>query len=227
MLVRFESVNGGWGYYDFAAATQKPDSSPTSFMTGSALLALREARDLGVEVPEKLIQRALDVIRRQRVPDGSYLYSLNHEFYPRSLINRPGGSLGRSQNGNAALRVWGDPSITNLVLCNWLDRLVVRDGWLDLGRKRPIPHESWFKVAGYFYYYGHFYAGECIQLLPPLERGQYQASLASLIIPKQEKDGSWWDFPLYDYHQSYGTAFALMTLHRCGIRLAEEDRKTL
>ncbi len=28
-------------------------------------------------------------------------------------------------------------------------------------------------------------------------------------------DGSWWDFPLYDYHQQYGTAFALMTLARC------------
>jgi hypothetical protein len=23
------------------------------------------------------------------------------------------------------------------------------------------------------------------------------------------------DFPLYDYHQQYGTAFALMSLHRC------------
>ena len=35
------------------------------------------------------------------------------------------------------------------------------------------------------------------------------------IVPKQEKDGSWWDYPLYDYHQPYGTAFALMTLIRC------------
>jgi hypothetical protein len=31
----------------------------------------------------------------------------------------------------------------------------------------------------------------------------------------QEKDGSWWDFPLYNYHQQYGTAFALMALKRC------------
>ena len=23
------------------------------------------------------------------------------------------------------------------------------------------------------------------------------------------------DFPLYDYHNQYGTAFALMSLHRC------------
>ena len=35
------------------------------------------------------------------------------------------------------------------------------------------------------------------------------------MLDRQEKDGSWWDYPLYDYHQPYGTAFALMTLHRC------------
>ena len=31
----------------------------------------------------------------------------------------------------------------------------------------------------------------------------------------QEKDGSWWDYPLYNYHQQYGTAYALMSLARC------------
>ena len=35
------------------------------------------------------------------------------------------------------------------------------------------------------------------------------------MLDRQEKDGSWWDYPLYDYHQPYGTAFALMTLQRC------------
>ena len=31
----------------------------------------------------------------------------------------------------------------------------------------------------------------------------------------QEPEGSWWDYPLYDYHKPYGTAFALMSLRRC------------
>jgi hypothetical protein len=39
--------------------------------------------------------------------------------------------------------------------------------------------------------------------------------LAHVLLRLQEKDGSWWDFPLYDYHQQYGTAFALMSLARC------------
>ena len=56
----------------------------------------------------------------------------------------------------------------------------------------------------------------CIELLPDSERGAVPGPLGGqVLIALQEKDGSWWDFPLYDYHQQYGTAFALMSLHRC------------
>ena len=43
----------------------------------------------------------------------------------------------------------------------------------------------------------------------------YKPLLAKLMLDRQEKNGSWWDYPLYNYHQQYGSAFALMTLHRC------------
>jgi hypothetical protein len=97
----------------------------------------------------------------------------------------------------------------------WLVRLRDRNGWLDIGRKRPVPHEAWFQVAGYFYYYGHYYAARCVSLLPDDEQPEYRKLVADLIVPKQEADGSWWDFPFYTYHQPYGTAFAVMTLARC------------
>ena len=64
-------------------------------------------------------------------------------------------------------------------------------------------------------YYGHYYGALRIADLPESQRGLFQAHMAKTIIPKQEKDGSWWDYPLYDYHQPYGTGFALMTLVRC------------
>jgi hypothetical protein len=105
--------------------------------------------------------------------------------------------------------------VTDQVLAVWLDRLFARNGWLSIGRKRPIPHESWFSVAGYFYYYGHYYAALCIEELPEAERGAYWDQLAHVLLALQEKDGCWWDYPFYDYHQQYGTAFALMSLGRC------------
>ena len=90
-----------------------------------------------------------------------------------------------------------------------------RNGWLDIGRKRPIPHETHFAVSGYFYYYGHYYAALGMKLLPEDQQIEWKSKLGKLIIQNQDKDGSWWDYPLYDYHQPYGTGFALSTLSRC------------
>lgn len=213
-LVRYESTEGGWGYYDFKTGTQRPNSSSTSFVNAAVLVACHDARAIAPP-PEKVIRRAIEATEKQRLPDFSYLYGSYLRNEPRMGINRPAGSLGRSQACNLALRMWGDAKVTDAVLEEWLERIVVRNGWLDLGRKRPIPHESFFQVAGYFYYFGHYYAARCIDELPVDSRPLYQDHLARIIIDVQDADGSWWDYPLYNYHQQYGTGYALMTLHRC------------
>ncbi len=215
MLQRYESVDGGWGYYDFRYQADQPTSSSTSFVNGAVLVALADAKAIGIEPPQRMVDRAVRALHRQQKPDFSYLYSETLKNQPMRAINRPGGSLGRSQCCNAALRLWGDEAITDNVVKAWLCRLYLRNGWLDIGRKRPIPHESWMQVAGYFYYFGHYYAAVGMDLLPPSEIDPYQAMLAKLMLDRQETDGSWWDYPLYDYHQPYGTAFALLTLQAC------------
>lgn len=214
LLGRFESVDGGWGYYDFKAGTQKPSSDATSFITATVLIALKEADELGVKAPEKLVKRAIDSIQRQRKKDNSYLYGEYMKYHPMYPINRPAGSLGRSQACNLALQLWGDKTIDDTVFKTWLDRLYARNLWLDIGRKRPVPHEAYFQIAGYFFYYGHYYGALCIEALPEKDRPFYQEHLAKVMLPLQEKDGSWWDYPLYNYHQSYGTAYVLMSLKR-------------
>ena len=214
-LVGCTYVNGGWGYYDSQTRTMTPGDSPNSFTTATALISMRKAEKFGVKYPEKLTKKAVDSIRRQRYPDFSYAYGEYLKMMPRLDINRPGGSLGRSQACNLAMRMYGDKQVTDAVLKTWLDRLVARNGWLSIGRKRPVPHESYFKVAGYFYYYGHYYAALCIDELPQSERPYFQDHLARVLMPLQEKDGSWWDYPLYDYHHSWGTAMAVSALVRC------------
>jgi hypothetical protein len=214
-LQRYESVDGGWGYYDFRYQANQPTSDSISFVNGAILIALAEARKLDIEPPQRMVDRAVAALQRQRKPDHSYLYGEYLKDRPAREINRPGGSLGRSQCCNAALRLWDDPKITDTVLSTWLTRLYLRNGWLDIGRKRPIPHESWMQVAGYFYYFGHYYAARALEQLPPEAQQRHAPYLAKLMLDRQEKNGSWWDYPLYDYHRPYGTAFALMTLHRC------------
>jgi len=213
-LARYSFVGGGWSYYDFRAGTQIPGDSAFSFCTATVLIALKQAQTIGVDFPERLREKAIRSINRQQKPDFSYAYGEYTMNDPR-YHERPAGSLGRSQVCNLALRLWGDERITDEILKTWLNRLFARNGWLGMGRKRPIPHESYFAVAGYFYYYGHWYAAQCIDQLPPDERPAFQYHLASILLPLQERDGSWWDYPFYNYHQQYGTAMALMSLAHC------------
>ena len=161
------------------------------------------------------VDGAIAAINRQRKSDGSFLYGEYLKYSPLHPVNRPAGSLGRTQACYIALRRWGDTTVTDQNITDWLDKLITRNGWLDMGRKRPVPHESWFAVAGYFFYYGHYYAGLTTASLPAETSPPYKKKLAALIVPLQEKDGSWWDFPFYAYHQPYGTAFALLTLAEC------------
>lgn len=63
--------------------------------------------------------------------------------------------------------------------------------------------------------YGHYYASLCVEDLPAEKSTTPKNDLAHIILALQEKDGDWWDFPLYNYHRQYGTAFAIMTLSRC------------
>jgi hypothetical protein len=231
-LEQDEFINGGWGYYDdpftdkYGRAVQprrakqeRPTGSSISFTTATALLALKDAEKLGFDISENVTKKAVDSILRQRYPDFAYAYGEYLKYSPRMDINRPAGSLGRSQVCNLALRVYGDKLVTDEVLETWLDRLIVRNGWLGMSRKRNYPaespHHADFGVAGYFYYYGHYYAAMCIDELPAANRPVYQDHLAKILMPLQEKDGSWWDYILYDYHQQYGTAMAVSSLVRC------------
>lgn len=225
LVNRYEDVNGGWGYLDLfdGLTTQKPSGITTSFTTATVLLAMREARDtMGVKLDDKIVATSLRSLEMQRTPDFSYVYSFDHIYHPRGPINRPAGSLARSQACNAALRAFGSEKVTDAVIHTWADRFVAREGFLSMARKYPVPHESFFQISGYFYYYGVFYFTESVSFLPPADQPKHARELARIALSHQEKDGSWWDYPLYDYHQPYGTGYALMALSWCRDRMGED-----
>jgi hypothetical protein len=225
LLQRYEDINGGWGYLDLDnTITRKPSGIPTSFTTATVMLALHEAgEEMDLELPERELDRGLRFLQRQQTPDHAYVYSDGHRFRPRYPINRPAGSLCRTPGCSAARRMFGDEAISDEILEEWLKRLILRNGWVDIARKRPVPHETHFANSGYFYYYGHFYAAECVNLIEATNRSVYYQHLAKILLSKQEKDGSWWDYPLYSYHQPYGTGYVLGALARCREGVAAEE----
>ncbi|MEK7467277.1 MAG: hypothetical protein AAB074_07685 [Planctomycetota bacterium] len=216
LLKRYQSAYGGWMYYDFATRSQTPGYPPTSFTTASGLVAFRDAVDAGIPVPDVLIKPCVRIVEKCRLGNNAYLYAWGHRYRPLHPVNLPQGSIGRTQCCNEALLAWNSPKVSLDDARRGLDDLFKLQGFLECGRKRPVPHEAYYAVSGYFYYYGHYYAARLLARLPAAERAPFAAKLSDVIRKHQEDDGCWWDYnAIWDFHKPYGTAFALMTLLRC------------
>jgi hypothetical protein len=215
LLLRYRYVDGGWGYYDFSVGSRTPSHGhANSFTTSTALVALAAARDQGVAVPPKVADEACALVRSSRLPGGAFAYSWGAlPGVPRG-VNAVQGSLARTPACLAALLAWGDPVPAGRT-ARALDLLEEKGFYLQIARKYPAPHESWFQNSGYFCFYGYYYAS---LLLPRLDAGRrefHAARIPERLLPLQEPDGSWWDYQLFQYHKTYGTGYVLMTLGRC------------
>ena len=217
-LLGYQSPNGGWGYYDDEATTMPPQWG-TSFMTAVALLGLLEAEELGWEIPEKARRAAVSAIERSRLPDGSYTYTV--EVIPALDggvgIDNVRGSLSRIQVCNLAL--WRAQQagvelrrpMTREDLRLGLSQLFREHHYLDIARGRPYPHEAYHYNSGYFYFFGHYYAGEVLALLGE-DGAPWFSALVREIAKTQAEDGSMIDYLMNDYGRPYGVAYGIGAL---------------
>jgi len=106
-----------------------------------------------------------------------------------------------------------------------LEQLLIKNArYQKISLRRPIPHESWFQVSGYFYLYGHAYAAYQLATLPEPDQARLWPALVDAVMYTRQPDGSFWDYPLYSYHKPYGTAFALIALSRAPELRAEKAK---
>jgi hypothetical protein len=209
----YQTPDGGFGYYDFQTEAYRPSWS-TSFTTATCLVSLHAAEERGLVVPARLVRKARENLLVCRRPDGSYLYGSYFKYHPNAGINRAQGSSMRTQACNLALFLTGGP-VDRTWLAKGLDDLVEQHRFAVAGLRRPIPHESWYAVSGYFYLYGHMYASLVLEHMGEPERRLYAPKIAEAVLKARQPDGSFWDYPLYGYHKFYGTGYALMALSRC------------
>lgn len=214
-LSRYETYMGGWNYYDFDAGTATPSMEPTSFGTAAGLVALWEAKQAGLNVPQRMIDRAVHRMVEMRLPNGAYLYGVDSRYLPRAHFNLPRGSVGRTQACNFSLLLWQNPKIGQKEIMQGLELFEKEHDFLQMGRQRPLPHDSWYATAPYYYYFGHYYCSRIVEGVSGEAKEHYAGVVADGVLKYQERDGSWWDFPMWDFHKPYGTAFAVMTLRRC------------
>jgi hypothetical protein len=213
MLVRNQTHDGGWGYYDDPPFTQRPKWA-TSFATAVVIDVLADAHRRGWYEDAALRTRAVEYIRGCALPGGAYEYDLNP--LPRITggehINSVKGSLGRIQICNWVLRRAQTPWVTDDKIRDGVAAFFEHHRFLDVARMRPVPHEAYYANAGYFYFFGHYYCALAINELPAAEREAWHAKLRPHVVKCQYDDGSTSDFLHSRYDILASTAYAAMAL---------------
>ncbi len=213
-LARFQSINGGWGYLEFAQPRTRQPQWATSFMTAAAVVALAQARSQGFNVDPKVLDRAVRSVEGCRLTNGGYTYAVrtipntNLEY-----IDQVKGSLSRIEVCQAAL-MWAGREVPSKDIEIGLGHFFRDHKFLDIAMHKPRPHEAYYYNSGYFYLFGHYYAALVIERLAPARRSIYWPKLQYEIMKTQQKDGSMWDYDMHRYDRPYGVAFGLMALNR-------------
>jgi hypothetical protein len=178
LIEQTQNEEGGWRY------NPVPYDADIS-VTICEIMALRSARNAGIEVPKETIDRAVDYVRRCQNPDGGFKYQLTTgmSMWPRSAA------------GVASLfyaGIYKDEAIDRGVQY-LLENALPGDG------NRPAAH----------YYYGHYYAVQTMYLAGGDAWARWWPAIREELIERQGADGSWQDPSV---GPSYGTSMALIIL---------------
>lgn len=194
-LERNQVPEGGWGYYDDPIYSSRPKWG-TSFSTALVLPTLSAALELGWLSDARVLERAQRYVQACALPGGAYSYSLDPIPALRGgeHINLIKGSLGRTQVCNWALARLGDERVPPERLRRGLDAFFEHHRFLDVARLRPVPHEAYYQNAGYFYFFGHYYAAQAIECLPADEREAWHRKLRPHLVKTQNLEGHANDF---------------------------------
>ena len=193
--------SGGWNYSRRGGFSEPGATSP--FMTAPTLQALFLAVELGHDVDPDIIARGLTSLENARNASGAYVYAGRADN--RTQVP---GSVARMTASETTLLLAGRGDVSRVRAT--VDAFIVHWDWLDQRRAQTGTHVAPYGVAPYYFYFGHYYAAQAIEQLPPREREEYRRRLALLLDHVRLEDGSWND-RVFPRSANYGTAMAIMT----------------
>ena len=202
VIVGEELIHGGWNY---AGRGQ-----PASFVTAPVSQALLLARGQGFEVSRDILDRAKRVLEEARADDGAFLYSGQFKSgHARETSDQLAGSCARAAACESTLRLLGGGSTDALQAA--LNAFHAHWAELEKRRKKTGTHEGPYRIAPYYFYYGHRYAAQAIQLLPEKSRDVERERLLQVILKTRDSDGTWND-RVFDRSRAFGTAMVVLAL---------------
>jgi hypothetical protein len=175
LIVATQNDEGGWRYQPVRADA---DLS----VTVCQVMALRAARNAGIEVPKGTVDRAIQYIRASQEADGGFRY----------LLESRGSAFGRSAGAVAALYYAGVEDAG--VLQRGLGYLM---GYL--------PGQA--EVEGH-YFYGHYYAIQAMWRAGGTYWQRWWPAIRDELLGMQDAAGFWPG----EAGREYGTAMALIIL---------------
>lgn len=179
LIEKCQNDEGGWRYNPVAADA---DSS----VTICQIMALRSARNAGLEVSKQTIDRAVQYIRSLQNPDGGFRYQ---------TVGGP-SAWPRSAAGIASMFYAG----------------IYEDRVIDEGLKYLFTSAAPGRTTGegIHFFYGHYYAVQAMFLAGGTNWAQWWPQVRSMLLDMQDKAGGGWDDP--SAGKPYGTAMALIVL---------------
>ncbi len=179
LIQRSQNSEGGWRY------NPVPYDADIS-VTICQIMALRSARNAGIEVPKETIDKAVEYVRQCQNNDGGFRYqaSAGVSAWPRSAA------------GVAALFYSG----------------IYKDDAIDRGVKyittNAFPGGSQSNTSAH-YFYGQYYSVQSMYLAGGEPWAKWWTGVRSELLAKQQRDGSWQDPSV---GPAYGTSMALIVL---------------
>jgi hypothetical protein len=198
---------GGWNYARAAGIETPCPASP--FMTAPCLQVLFEARAQGLAVDAGVVERALTALARCRAADGNFAYSAQGQT--REPARSMPGAIGRMVCGETVLLRAGRSAPAEVGAA--VDDFLQHWRQLEVRRKRTGTHVGPYGVAPYYFFFGFFHACDAVEALPEAERADRRRQLQQLLWAVRDADGTW-DDRVFPRSRSFGTAMALMSLHR-------------
>jgi hypothetical protein len=198
-LTRLQGPDGGWSYYDFAR------NKSAAFVTAAAIVHMHDAKKAGVPIPDQIYQRAVNCLKGCKQSDGIFMYATG----TRQTVE---GSQGRAPLCEMALHLAGQgskPQIQGAIENFFKYRHI-----LTAVKGKRGTHMGKGGTAPYYYLFGHYWAARAIKQLDKSAQNNYLAKLRDVLLPDQEGDGCFWDFPMPKHHKEYGSALAGITLHQ-------------
>ncbi|MEM9588040.1 MAG: prenyltransferase/squalene oxidase repeat-containing protein [Planctomycetota bacterium] len=162
-----EKLRGGWRY--------TPDASDSDLSVSVwQVMALRSAKNDGLDVPGEAIDAAVEYLRR------SFTSPLRPDGTPRN--EKAGFSYAPGSNHPSFTMTAA--GLLAMQVCGQYDSPMVRGAANYLLRSPPTYKERFFYYGVYYYAQGmHQYGGQHAKVA--------EQRVADLLLPKQDRDGSW------------------------------------